>query len=377
VRKNFAIEAAVSGDFSGWLGEPIEESSLRESPVAGTAITFLETAPAPDVAAVEPMDAQTCVDWLACLEITGDSFGALCRRGMPLSGLKKWSSLVISLLLHCALGFVLYAAAKPHLPPRVNWIEVQLVGSCGGGEGAAPAVHATQGGDRSPHARKSDACPPVTQEPVSIPEADNTRVTEEKPVRSAESGKVPPAVPVKERTHRRKTAKAGIRPMKEETAANAVAPDAAGDPSPVASGAAAEAEGERRGPGAGSSAGGGAAPSGSPGGSGKSGPHGGGPVEVAFGSPGGPRFLHKVMPVYPPFARKQEMQGAVLLRVTINEEGRVVEVEVVKKGGFGFDEAAVKAIRESTFIPAKRDGKSLSCKALLPIRFELKTSDVD
>lgn len=375
MRKNFAIEPAVSGDFSGWLGERFGGSFLRESPVAGTAITFLETAPAPDAAAVEPMDAQTCVDWLACLEITGDSFGAPCRRGMPLSALKKWSSLVISVLLHCVLGFVLYAAAKPHLPPRVNWIEVQLVGSCGGGEGAGPAAHTTGGGDRSPHARKSDnTCPPMIQEPFSIPETDN-KVTEEKPLRSAESAGVPPAVPVKERTHRRKTAKAGIHPMKEETAANSVAPDAAGEPAPVASGAAAEAEGERRGPG--SSAGVGPAPSGSPGGSGKSGPHGGGPVEVAFGSPGGPRFLHKVIPVYPPFARKQEMQGAVLLRVTINEEGRVVEVEIVKKGGFGFDEAAVKAIRESTFIPAKRDGKSLSCKALLPIRFELKTSDVD
>jgi protein TonB len=99
--------------------------------------------------------------------------------------------------------------------------------------------------------------------------------------------------------------------------------------------------------------------------------------EVGFGAPGGPRFLHKVVPLYPDFARKQEMQGTVLLRVAIDEHGRVVNVEVLKKAGFGFDEAAVKAVRESTFVPAQRDGRSCSCKALLPIRFELKSSDAD
>ncbi len=99
--------------------------------------------------------------------------------------------------------------------------------------------------------------------------------------------------------------------------------------------------------------------------------------EIGFGSPGGPRFLRKVMPSYPLFAKKQEKEGTVLLRVTINERGRVVEVEILKKAGFGFDEEAIKAIRESTFVPAVREGRPLTCKALLPIRFELKTSGLD
>jgi len=71
------------------------------------------------------------------------------------------------------------------------------------------------------------------------------------------------------------------------------------------------------------------------------------------------------------------MQGTVLLRVAIDEQGRVVNIEVLKKAGYGFDEAAVKAIRESTFIPAKNEGKSCSCKALLPIRFQLESADID
>ena len=103
-------------------------------------------------------------------------------------------------------------------------------------------------------------------------------------------------------------------------------------------------------------------------------PGGKGPVERAFGSPDGPSFLRKVLPSYPAFARRLEKEGTVLLRVTIDERGRPVEIEVLKKAGFGFDEEAVKAVKDSTFVPAKKEGKPLTCKALLPIRFVLKSS---
>ena len=90
---------------------------------------------------------------------------------------------------------------------------------------------------------------------------------------------------------------------------------------------------------------------------------------MAFGSPNGSTFLHKVVPSYPALARRLEKEGTVLLCVTIDERGRPVEVEVLGKAGFGFDEEAVKAIKDSTFVPARKEGKPLTCKALLPIRF--------
>ena len=62
------------------------------------------------------------------------------------------------------------------------------------------------------------------------------------------------------------------------------------------------------------------------------------------------------------------------MRVTIDEHGRPVKVEVLTKAGFGFDEEAVKAVQGSTFVPAKKEGKTLACKALLPIRFVLRNS---
>jgi protein TonB len=61
-----------------------------------------------------------------------------------------------------------------------------------------------------------------------------------------------------------------------------------------------------------------------------------------------------------------------MLRLTIDEVGKLLDVEIVKEAGFGFDEAAVKAVRASTFRPAAKDGKPVACRVLLPIRFKLK-----
>ena len=112
---------------------------------------------------------------------------------------------------------------------------------------------------------------------------------------------------------------------------------------------------------------------GSPGGTGN-GSGGQGSLERTFGSPDGPSFLHKVVPCYPALARRLEKEGTVLLRITIDEQGRPLEIEVLKKAGFGFDEEAVKAVKDSCFVPAKKEGKPLACKVLLPIRFVLRNS---
>jgi protein TonB len=97
-------------------------------------------------------------------------------------------------------------------------------------------------------------------------------------------------------------------------------------------------------------------------------------LERTLGAPDGPSFLHKVVPSYPALAKRLEKEGTVLLRVTIDERGRPLEIVVLKKAGFGFDEEAVKAVKDSSFVPARKEGKPLACKALLPIRFVLRNS---
>lgn len=106
-----------------------------------------------------------------------------------------------------------------------------------------------------------------------------------------------------------------------------------------------------------------------PGGDGRG---GGGVAEVGFGASNGPRFLSRTRPNYPSIARRLGKEGTVVLRVTIDERGRATQVELLKGAGSGFDEEAVDAVRNSTYVPATRNGKPVTCRAILPVRFVLK-----
>ncbi len=94
--------------------------------------------------------------------------------------------------------------------------------------------------------------------------------------------------------------------------------------------------------------------------------------DVEFGSASGPRFMHREMPVYPLMARRLGKEGRVLLRLTIDEKGNLLNIEVLEGAGYGFTEAAVEAVKKSTFTPAKMDGKAVMSKALLPVKFRLR-----
>jgi protein TonB len=96
------------------------------------------------------------------------------------------------------------------------------------------------------------------------------------------------------------------------------------------------------------------------------------PIETEFGAAVAPSFLHREMPVYPAFARKLGKEGKVVLRLTIDERGNLKNVEVLETLGYGFSESAVDAIKRSTFLPAKKDGKPVASRALLPVSFRLR-----
>ena len=95
-------------------------------------------------------------------------------------------------------------------------------------------------------------------------------------------------------------------------------------------------------------------------------------LDAEFGLENGPRFLHRELPVYPLIARRLGKEGTVLLRLTIDEKGNLLNVEVLDGAGYGFTEAAVEAVKKSTFTPAIVDGKAVPSKAILPIRFSLR-----
>ena len=95
-------------------------------------------------------------------------------------------------------------------------------------------------------------------------------------------------------------------------------------------------------------------------------------VEGEFGSINGPSFLKVIKPEYPLLARRFGKEGKVVLRLFIDEHGRLVNVEIIEKASYGFDEAAIEAVKASAFRPAKLNGISVACKALLPVRFKLE-----
>lgn len=100
-------------------------------------------------------------------------------------------------------------------------------------------------------------------------------------------------------------------------------------------------------------------------------PGGAAVVEAGLGMSGGPSFIHRVDPVYPPLARRMGREGLVVLKLLIDRHGKLQSIEVVESSGHGFLDAAIKAVRQSTYAPARRNGQAVSAKAVLPIRFRL------
>ena len=71
-------------------------------------------------------------------------------------------------------------------------------------------------------------------------------------------------------------------------------------------------------------------------------------------------------------ARKLGKEGKVVLRLALDAQGQLQGIDIVEANGFGFAEAASSAIRKSTFAPAVRDGRAISSRVLVPVRFVLK-----
>jgi len=93
---------------------------------------------------------------------------------------------------------------------------------------------------------------------------------------------------------------------------------------------------------------------------------------VITGPSGAPTFLHREVPVYPALARRLGKEGRVVLKLLIDQNGKLQRVDVVESAPYGFTEAAIEAARQSTYVPAKQNDVPVSSLAILPIRFRLE-----
>ena len=66
-------------------------------------------------------------------------------------------------------------------------------------------------------------------------------------------------------------------------------------------------------------------------------------------------------------------EATVLASILINDEGKVVEVDIVKSGGTSFDAAAKKALLENAFEiqPGYIDGRPVAVRIQIPVVFDL------
>jgi protein TonB len=82
--------------------------------------------------------------------------------------------------------------------------------------------------------------------------------------------------------------------------------------------------------------------------------------------------IQTVRAVYPPIALRMGMEGDVTLRIEVDTEGKVTKAEIVKSAGAGFDEEALKAVKQSRFEPAQKDGKNVPAEFTYIYRFRLQ-----
>jgi TonB family protein len=82
-------------------------------------------------------------------------------------------------------------------------------------------------------------------------------------------------------------------------------------------------------------------------------------------------IIYKPRPGYTENARRQKVEGEVLLDVVFAASGSLRVNRVVKGLGYGLDDLALAAAQHIQFHPARRDGQPYDCAALVHFVFEL------
>jgi protein TonB len=87
-----------------------------------------------------------------------------------------------------------------------------------------------------------------------------------------------------------------------------------------------------------------------------------------------PALLARVVPEYPMEARRRQIEGLVLLRLVVDQAGRVEENSIAIVSSIpALDAAAVGAVRQWRFRPGRNSaGQAVRVVLEVPIRFALR-----
>ena len=84
-----------------------------------------------------------------------------------------------------------------------------------------------------------------------------------------------------------------------------------------------------------------------------------------------PRYKSQVKPNYPKDAQQAEKEGTVILQATIDVNGIPQGIVSRTNLGFGLEEAAIEALKKTSFHPAMKGGRSVSLTVEIPFEFKL------
>ena len=84
-----------------------------------------------------------------------------------------------------------------------------------------------------------------------------------------------------------------------------------------------------------------------------------------------PEVLLRTNAEYPPEARSSRQEAMVMLAVTVGVEGTVTDATVLESDGTLFDAAAVSAVNQWRFLPARVGAEAVASRIRIPFRFAL------
>lgn len=83
-------------------------------------------------------------------------------------------------------------------------------------------------------------------------------------------------------------------------------------------------------------------------------------------------YLNNPAPYYPNAAKQRGIQGKVLLAVVVKIDGSPLQVAISRSSGSSIlDEAALDAVKQWRFIPAKRSGQVVQANVVVPVEFKI------
>jgi len=84
------------------------------------------------------------------------------------------------------------------------------------------------------------------------------------------------------------------------------------------------------------------------------------------------RVLSTADVVYPPEARRAEIERDVPVAIVVDQLGAVVDARALSHQGYGLEDAAVRAIRNYRFSPAQRGGRAVRVRMRWTVQFRLR-----